>query len=415
MKQGCCIFAGSILLKVMRQFKFLIGLVLLSLSVHAQDAGTAKKDSGTVKKPGKKELKFEAADSSFLVKFGARFQTLYSGEYNFDTDKYADELQIRRFRLKLDGYAFSPKLEYKIELALSNSDMGGRVQPENNNTANLVLDAVAKWNFAKNASLWFGQTKLPGNRERVISSQKLQFVDRSLLNSRYNIDRDLGLQMHHEFEAGKVVFREALALTMGEGRNITTENKGGYDVTGRIEVLPFGAFTKEGDYSGASLERETEPKLAIGLTYDFNRLASRQGGQLGAFFPVRRNLNTLFADAMFKYRAVSVMAEYADKRSSGSPVVATDPTGRVTDAFFTGTGFNVQAGYLFDNNFEIAGRYTTINPEDLTQRLVNKQYTLGVSKYLKGHTVKMQSDISLLRERAENSNLMYRFQLEIGF
>jgi phosphate-selective porin OprO and OprP len=34
-----------------------------------------------------------------------------------------------------------------------------------------VLDAVAKWNFAENFSLWFGQAKLPGNRERVISSQ----------------------------------------------------------------------------------------------------------------------------------------------------------------------------------------------------------------------------------------------------
>ena len=38
------------------------------------------------------------------------------------------------------------------------------------------------WHFAKNWELWAGQTKLPGNVERVISSGDLQLVDRSLLN-----------------------------------------------------------------------------------------------------------------------------------------------------------------------------------------------------------------------------------------
>ena len=39
-----------------------------------------------------------------------------------------------------------------------------------------------KWNFYKNFELWFGQAKLPGNRERVVSSGNLQLVDRSILN-----------------------------------------------------------------------------------------------------------------------------------------------------------------------------------------------------------------------------------------
>lgn len=387
-------------------FFLLLSLFLSPFFVSAQSINTTKIGKG---------IQFIAADSSFSVKLGARIQSLYQFQYNYEDDSFEDEFQIRRARLKLDGFVYSPKLVYKIELALSNSDIGGNVQSENNNTANIVLDAVAKWNFAKNFNLWFGQTKLPGNRERVISSQKLQFVDRSLLNARYNIDRDLGMQLHHEFEVGKLLFREVASISMGEGRNIAVANKGGHDFTGRVEVLPFGEFKGEGDYFASDLEREEKPKLAVGITYDYNSNASRERGQLGAFFSEQRDLKTVFTDAMFKYQGFSLMAEYADKRSSGSPVVETDADGNVTEAFFTGKGYNIQAGYLFKNNIELAGRYTAVTPEASTQREDNTQYTLGISKYLAGHTVKVQSDISLLKEKSENSNLMYRFQVEIGF
>lgn len=48
-------------------------------------------------------------------------------------------------------------------------------------------------------------------------------------------------------------------------------------------------------------------------------------------------------------------------------------------------------------------------PERITQR------DRGVSNYLTGHTVKVQSDLSLLNEAGDASELMYRFQVEIGF
>lgn len=361
-----------------------------------------------------KGLQFIAADSSFSVKMNGRIQSLYSGTYSVDEKDYNDNMQIRRARLKFEGFAVSPKIQYKLELGLSNGDIGN-VLPQTNNTANVVLDALVKYNFAKGFDVIFGQTKLPGNRERVISSQKMQFVDRSLLNSRYNIDRDMGVQVAHESEHGGTVLRQIASISMGEGRNITTGNVGGYDYTGRFEVLPFGEFSGDGDYFGADLKREKTPKLALGLTYDFNDRASRQGGQLGSFFDQQRDLKTLFADAMFKFNGLSVMVEYADKRTNGSPVVEADIDGDVSKAFYTGKGYNVQAGYLFRNNFELAGRYTLINPERVTQRADQTQYTLGLSRYVSEHTVKFQTDISLLQENGESDELMYRFQVEIGF
>ncbi len=392
--------------KEKRYLPFQLSLVFLfPIFVFAQSANPTTHGKG---------LQFIAADSSFLTKLNVRAQSLFSSTYNLDEESYSDNLQIRRARIKMEGFIYSPKIEYKFEFALSNSDTG-RPLAENNNTSNIVLDAIVNWNFAKGFNLIFGQTKLPGNRERVISSQRLQLVDRSLLNSRYNIDRDFGVQLHHESQSGDIVFKKILSVSSGEGRNMTSDNKGGYDYTGRVEVLPFGEFQSSGDYFGGDLKRELTPKLSLGLTYDFNDRASRQGGQLGSFFDEQRDLKTIFADAMFKYKGFSAMAEYADKKSNGSPVVETDIDGKVSKAFFTGTGFNVQAGYLFKNNVELAGRFTRINPEAITQRDDNTQYTLGVSKYISGHTLKVQSDISLLQENSDAHELMYRFQIEIGF
>jgi phosphate-selective porin OprO and OprP len=390
-------------------FSFLFaGFLLMSCltgPVMAQSVNATK---------GGKGLQFVAADTSFSLKLNTRIQSLYSGVYNLDEEEYSDRILIRRARLKLEGFAYHPSLQYKLELGLSNNDIGG-VIGQTNNTANVILDALVRWQINDNFSLLMGQTKLPGNRERVISSQKLQFVDRSLLNSGYNIDRDAGVQLAHTFAIGKAVFREVASVSMGEGRNITTANSGGYDYTGRVEILPLGEFASDGDYSGSDLSREETPKLAIGVTYDYNDGASRERGQLGSFFSAKRDLKTLFADAMFKYQGFSAMAEYANKKASGTPVVERTELGEVSKAFFTGTAFNVQAGYLFPSNFEVAGRYTHVDPQAVTERAEETQYTLGVSRYLIGHTVKVQSDVSLLKEATDFNELMYRFQVEIGF
>lgn len=384
-----------------------VALILLcSISTSfAQDTSNNKFGKG---------IKMVAKDSSMALKFGLRFSTLYEGFYEPESKDYADNLLIRRFRLKFDGFVYSPKLVYKVEIGVSNRDIGG-VSTFTNGAARLLLDAVLKWNFAGNFTLWFGQTKLPGNRERVVSSQKLQFVDRSLLNSRFNLDRDIGVQLHHHHNFGKVVLREKISVSRGEGRNITIINKHGYNYTGRIEVLPFGNFSKKGDYFEADLAREPTPKLALGSSYDYNVQALRSRGQLGSWLDGSRDLKTFFLDAIYKHNGFSAMAEYVNRQTKGSAVVATDSTGNVTQSFYTGKALNGQMAYLFKNNFEVAGRYTTLIQDVETQRNDIKHYTLGVSKYIVGHNLKAQTDITLVDAVDTPDIWMFRFQVEMAF
>lgn len=389
----------------MFNFRLLVSALILSWFYIGQAQNLSLDTYG-------KGLTVQAKDSSFFVKFGFRFQTLYQYESNRATGEYVDNMDIRRMRLKMDGYAYDPSIEYKIELAIANRDQsnGETPLPEFGSTANIVLDAVVKWTFAPNWQVWFGQTKLPGNRERVISSQKLQFVDRSLVNSMYNLDRDMGVQLYHE-SGSSVLFRQALAVSIGEGRNVIADNPyGGYQFTGRLEVLPFGAFTGEGDYYGSDLKREKTPKLSIGVSGDFNKHSTRQNGNLRGFLtddegnPLSNDLKTMIADMMFKYNGFSVASEYISRS-----------TGKRNNGFGTGNGFVIQGGYLLPSNWEFAGRYTIIDGNNSSPISDVSEYTFGVSRYIKGHNLKFQTDLSYQDYPVRDNQLIFRFQTELAF
>jgi len=368
-----------------------------------------------------------AADSSYSMKFAARMQSLYIGEWDVNDAEgihnASSQFLVRRARLKFGGFVLNPKVKYKIELGLSNKDQG-KVGSDNNQAPKMILDAVVKWNFYKNFTLWAGQTKLPGNRERLVSSANLQLVDRSLLNKRFNIDRDMGVQLRHHFTLGKnFIVKESLAMSQGEGRNLVQENLGGYQWTARLEILPFGKFKGKGDYTGGALKREESPKLAIGATYDFNNNAVKDRSNQGDYMLIDggeafygTNVNSIFVDAMFKYQGFSLMAEYAN-RDAANPIAINTDESETGDVVSVGNGLNLMSGYLFDNDIELTGRYTSIAlDKELTGQDIESQYTMGVSKYFKGHKLKIQSDISYLTvENDDTSGLMYRMQFELHF
>jgi len=395
------------------KFKLLLtALALFTLAfINAQE--------GAAPKFGKGIFNLVGQDSSWTMKIGARMQFLTIANWE-DGAANKSNFLVRRARLKFGGYAFTPRLKYKLELGLSNRDISG-ASKFTSNSPRYILDAVIKWNFYENLELWFGQTKLPGNRERVISSAKLQQVDRSLLNSRFNIDRDLGIQLRHHFNlSDKFIVREMLSIAQGEGRNVTTGNIGGHQYTGRIELLPFGTFTGKGDYKGSDLKREISPKLAVGATYDFNNNAVKTRSNQGSYMETdagfyETNITTLFIDAMFKYKGFSFMAEYAN-RDAKDPFAKNSDGSLTGDIVQVGNGLNLQTGYLLKNNWEVSGRFTTIElDKTVTGKNQEQQYTLGVSKYIVGHSLKVQTDISYLDVIGGNNQLMYRLQFDVHF
>ena len=386
------------------------------LLLQAQEISDTKFGNGMIN--------FIAKDSSFSVKFAPRIQSRYQSEWSYNGEDYdpADiNFSVRRARLKFGGFAFSPKLKYKIELGLSNRDISG-ANVYNRNTPRYILDAVVMWNFYEKFELWAGQTKLPGNIERVVSSANLQLIDRSLLNSKFNIDRDVGIQLRHKLRlGGNWIIKEKFSISQGEGRNITEGNIGGLQYTSRLELLPFGEFSSKGDYSQGDLKREKSIKAMFGFTYDINENAVKSRSNMGSYLIqssgglFETDITTIFLDGVIKYNGFALTGEYANR--DADQIEALEEDGRTKTGAVVGAGSasNIQGSYLFKNNFEITARYTNINFKEITRLSDLKQITFGVSKYVVGHSLKIQADISLLNASGIKDNVLFRTGFDLHF
>ena len=400
----------------MKQLILSFLFIPLGLLLQAQEISDTKFGNGMIN--------FIAKDSSFSVKFAPRVQSRYQSEWSYNGEDYDPvdiNFSVRRARLKFGGFAFSPKLKYKIELGLSNRDISG-ANVYNRNTPRYILDAVVMWNFYEKFELWAGQTKLPGNIERVVSSANLQLIDRSLLNSKFNIDRDMGIQLRHKLRlGGNWIIKEKFSISQGEGRNITEGNIGGLQYTSRLELLPFGEFSSKGDYSQGDLKREKSIKAMFGFTYDINENAVKSRSNMGSYLIqssgglFETDITTIFLDGVIKYNGFALTGEYANR--DADQIEALEEDGRTKTGAVVGAGSasNIQGSYLFKNNFEITARYTNINFKEITRLSDLKQITLGVSKYVVGHSLKIQADISLLNANGIKDNVLFRTGFDLHF
>jgi hypothetical protein len=367
------------------------------------------------------------ADSSFSLNYQFRIQNRATFVSNSDNvaEPESFEFRVRRLRMKFEGFAYDPRLTYYIQLSFSRGDMDWRGPDDGtvNSSPNVVRDAMIFYNPTQDLKLGFGQTKLPGNRQRVVSSGDQQFADRSIVNATFNIDRDFGFFAH--YTQNYFILRGA--LTSGEGRNSLNSNKG-LAYTGRVELLPLGKFAGTNDYIEGDLEREPKPKISLAMTYSLNDLALRQAGQLGNDLYAPRSIKNLEFDALFKYNGWAWYNEYM-KRETADPITvsSTDPTR--TRFIYAGVGYLTQLSYLFTNNIELAGRYTTTIPDKSLYDNVQfpslnetqlKQVEVGITKYFVGHRVKVQGNL-IYGERIDMNTKSFTsgfwsgiFQVEVG-
>lgn len=356
-------------------------------------------------------------DSLFELNFRFRMQNRAS--FGVADGSVTDvEARVRRLRLRFDGYVYSPKIAYAIQLSFATEDMGdftGKVP-------NIIRDAVVYYRPNKNFTLFFGQTKLPGNRQRVNSSGDLQLADRSTFNSIFNIDRDFGVQFQYKNKIARN-FNYILkgAISTGEGRNWIYSPGAFLSYTGRVEILPLGEFSHRGDYYEGDLAREKTPKLSIGASYNYNDGAMRTAGQRGNLLYEAKNISHQFVDVMFKYRGFAVNSNIGRRYTADALSVNPEDATQVLYVFKGHGGF-AQASYLLKSNFEFVGRFENIIADQSISDFAVRQsnfYTVGINKYLRGHRLKLQIDATYAAETpfaamSGTDFWQFRFQVELG-
>ncbi|MBE8722568.1 porin [Sphingobacterium pedocola] len=364
-----------------------------------------------------KGIQYTSKDSLFYTNFRFRMQNrlkftnVLDGESNNDI-----EARIRRLRMRMDGYIYTPKISYTVQLAFTRGDQDF----DDSGIPNIVRDAVIFYNFTDDFYISFGQNKLPGNRQRVTSSGSQQFAERSLVNASFNVDRDFGLSLNLSKKIGDMPFNAKAALSTGEGRAVNSTDDG-FAYTGRVEFLPLGQFTNDGDYSEGDIEREEKPKLSIGVGYSYNDRTTREAGQTGKFVQNPFTLETAFADAIFKYQGFAYQAEYM-QRDVDNPLNTVDDDDAEETYAYKGWGLNQQTSYLLNHGYEIAGRYTLLQPHSHIRAFESQTEVieLGLTKYMKAHRLKFQLNSNYTFKDGHFNNTKQKnawggtFQIELG-
>lgn len=372
-----------------------------------------------------KGITFRSKNDLYEMTLKFRMQNML-GVYFDNNFKYTNmEAQVKRLRLRLDGYIFSPKFVYSIQLGFTGYD--AKLTP--NGSMNIVRDAIVYFKPNSSWNIGFGQTKIKTNRARINSSSALQFVDRSIVNSEFGGDRDFGFfAEYHYGDYDSFALATLASVTMGEGRNWGKSDVNGLAYTGRLELFPFGRLHSKGEYVEGDTYYEENVKLMIGGGYSFNHNARLNQGFKGDPLPDghTRNIGSYYADIILKYRGFAFNADFMGRHAANPGPLASE------DFFiYTGCGINAQASYLFDKKWELAVRNSTLLPKQSSEGYDTSHFTgydmwnqstIGVTRYIIGHSLKVQLDVSYnYMTNSAGASLIpaydrwgFRLQLELG-
>jgi len=160
-------------------------------------------DAHGVKKQGlknpyhhKKGFHFESQDGKFSTNIQWRAQMRFSKGIRSDprtSDDFSPDEQnnfeLRRVRMKIGGHGYK-YIKYYFELDLQPSR-------SNDSESHSSTARIFDWRIDVQPYEWLGfrvgQWKINYNRERVDSSGRQQFVERSIVNRIFTIDRQVGV------------------------------------------------------------------------------------------------------------------------------------------------------------------------------------------------------------------------------
>jgi hypothetical protein len=313
---------------------------------------------------------------------------------------------VRHSFFSLGGFAKKEKISFLLQTDFSN------VSP--------LLDAWVAFHPWKFLTVSAGQKQtFTGNREMTFHESRLAMTDRSLLSRTFSATgREFGLFVESRLDIGRVVLQPAIAVTSGDGRNSFGTSSididyGGLKYGGRLDICPLGAFSPGNDRTGADLAREKNPRLKAGIAGSYNQGVSDAVGEgHGGFTLYGENgraaypdYRKIHADILFKWRGISLLAEYANASatavrglfSADNGIDALVP-GEISHYLCLGNSYNVQLGYVARNGLTVDVRYTRLSPEFAGETASVLQetdvYDVNIGKYFAGNMLKLQGGVS---------------------
>jgi len=370
---------------------------------------------------GKNGFEFRTDNDKFSLALQNRIQFRYANPFDSDPRSISDldrdqsSFMIRRARTKLKGHAYWPWLKYYLQYDWSQPVL---------RDLNLTVD---KYNWAK---LWAGRGKVFYNDERVTSSGNQQFVNRSIVNDIFTVDRQQGVQLYgnlfpdtwHDISYYAGVFT---GLGIGERNN----DDDAMMYSGRLQ---WNALGGEMPFSQSDIEFHEKPALNFAFAAatdqskctafetDSNSCRALPGFRVGQNGQYR--VNQMMEEARFKWQGLSIQHEMHWKEVVDTLVPKSNPS-RDTNLM----GGLVQAGYfphyimaIVPKNLEFAGRYAFVDPNTGIDNNMQQEFSGVMTYFFNGHSNKVNFQVSHLTvedpvQGISQSDQRYWVQWDLSF
>jgi len=380
----------------------------------AEGQGLLEKYLGPVEVGYKKGFYFRTRDDKFLMKMTGRIQMRYGYEDRDNVPGEEDDssFSLRRARLKWDGHAYHD-FKYKIELALKSQGTKATTTEDGDKAKAVeLIDWWAEYKKYSFAKIRFGQWKVPFNRQRVVSSAKLQMIDRATSQDEFTMDRQIGTMVSGNLFGKKMEYYAG--MFNGNGRNEKSNGNNEHLYIARASWNPFGSYGKGIGEQISDLAWSEKPMAQLSAAIAFDNAADETIDLNGLGETTSDNVDrtSLVGEYGLKYRGFSTSAEFYWRKYD-------DIGGRsIIDR-----GFFVQGGYfLIPKHLEITGRYSLVDFDNRRKADAVRETTAGINYFFAGQGKKLQFNFIRLDNelpnavsRSDDIDYFYRLQFQLAF
>lgn len=333
-------------------------------------------------------LEWASADRRFWVNPWLRAQLRYSDPFDEDPRRVSDfdeepgsEFEFRRARLKMEGQLGTPNLTFYYEHELSGDHP--------------LLDLRVDFNLRG----WhgrIGQYKVLYNRERVDSSGKQTFAERSISTYAFTLDRQRGAALARQWGAETRANQWLmLGVYEGDGRDPGPSGDGlMYVARWQWAFLGPDLPFSQGDLQFLDKPAATLAFGAATVEGPYTRFSSSGGGQLDGFTAGaddRYTLTQFLQEFAWHFRGYEIQQEYHVKRIDDNELES-ESTLRGGYAQF-GKLWNAPLG-RWGLPAGLALRYAQVDWDDTPADRVQREWSLAGNVFFEGHNNKLTVELS---------------------
>jgi phosphate-selective porin OprO/OprP len=348
----------------------------------------------------------ETDDNRFSVAIQNRIQARYSNPFDSDPrtlnalQQNESSFMIRRARTKVRGNAYHPWLEFYLQYDWADP---------------ILRDLSLTISKYKWATLEIGRAKVLYNDERKTSSANQQFVNRSIVNDIFTVDRQQGVQLYGNVLA-ETPIDTTYYLGVFTGRGVGVRNNDDDHLMYNAR-LQWNALGGEIPFSQSDVGYSSRPALNFAVAANTNRSSclafetSQNSCRALPWAPYdtigepgQYRINQMMGEVRFKWVGFSLLHELHVKEINDKFADASDPFKQTTML-----GGFIQAGYFphtdipeIPKEVEVAGRYAVVDPKLAINNIRQYESSGVVTYFLNGHRNKINLQLSHLTLAPDN-------------